>query len=73
MTTLEKLGILGIRSFSSEATEVLQFERPLTLIVGHNGAGKTVRWFLSSNDFNMGKYFEYSFNVFKSNNNVLKL
>jgi DNA repair protein RAD50 len=41
MTTLHKLGILGIRSFSNERMEALDFERPVTLIVGHNGAGKT--------------------------------
>jgi predicted ATPase len=41
MTTLTKLGIQGIRSFSSEKMESAEFERPVTLIVGHNGAGKT--------------------------------
>ncbi|XP_053992056.1 probable DNA repair protein RAD50 isoform X2 [Hylaeus volcanicus] len=41
MVTLEKLGILGIRSFSPNSLQVLSFEKPLTLIVGHNGAGKT--------------------------------
>ena len=41
MTTLTKLGIQGIRSFSSERMESLEFEKPVTLIVGHNGAGKT--------------------------------
>eukprot|EP00918_Siedleckia_nematoides_P081880 GHVU01179476.1.p2 GENE.GHVU01179476.1~~GHVU01179476.1.p2 ORF type:complete len:188 (+),score=33.42 GHVU01179476.1:131-694(+) len=41
MTTLEKIGILGIRSFSPDNFEALAFEKPLTLIVGHNGAGKT--------------------------------
>ncbi|EZG68210.1 putative RAD50-like protein [Gregarina niphandrodes] len=38
---LVKLGILGIRSFSHTEVETLKFTRPLTLIVGHNGAGKT--------------------------------
>ncbi|KAF4659034.1 E1 ubiquitin-activating protein uba2 [Perkinsus chesapeaki] len=41
MTTLNKLGIQGIRSFSSERIEAIEFEKPVTLIVGHNGAGKT--------------------------------
>ena len=41
MTTLTRLGVQGIRSFSSEKMESLEFERPVTLIVGHNGAGKT--------------------------------
>jgi DNA repair protein RAD50 len=33
--------IKGIRSFSPENTNVVEFYRPLTLIVGANGAGKT--------------------------------
>ena len=39
---LRRLLIKGIRSFSPENTAVLQFDTPLTLIVGQNGAGKTV-------------------------------
>lgn len=34
--------IKGIRSFSPDNNEVIVFYKPLTLIVGHNGAGKTV-------------------------------
>lgn len=41
MTTISKLGIQGIRSFDHERLEVLDFERPVTLIVGPNGSGKT--------------------------------
>ncbi|PSC68536.1 DNA repair RAD50 [Micractinium conductrix] len=33
--------IKGIRSFSPDNQNVIEFYRPLTLIVGHNGAGKT--------------------------------
>lgn len=35
--------IQGIRSFSQTSGEhgVIEFEKPLTIIVGHNGAGKT--------------------------------
>lgn len=36
--------IKGIRSFSPENTTPIEFYKPLTLIVGSNGAGKTVRW-----------------------------
>lgn len=43
MCSIEKLGILGIRSFSPHQHEIIRFQRPLTLVVGHNGAGKTVR------------------------------
>jgi DNA repair protein RAD50 len=35
--------IKGIRSFSPENNAVIVFYKPLTLIVGVNGAGKTVR------------------------------
>lgn len=41
MTTISKLGIQGIRSFDHERLEVLEFQRPVTLIVGPNGSGKT--------------------------------
>lgn len=41
MTTVVKLGIQGIRSFDHSNLEVLEFERPVTLIVGPNGSGKT--------------------------------
>lgn len=33
--------IKGIRSFSPENVDAIEFHRPLTLIVGENGAGKT--------------------------------
>ncbi|KAJ3173705.1 DNA repair protein rad50 [Geranomyces variabilis] len=41
MSQIEKLSIRGIRSFSPEVANVIEFYSPLTLIVGHNGAGKT--------------------------------
>ena len=41
MTTITKLGIQGIRSFDHETMEIIEFERPVTLIVGPNGSGKT--------------------------------
>ena len=34
--------IKGVRSFSPDNTTVIEFYKPLTLIVGANGAGKTV-------------------------------
>ncbi len=34
--------IKGIRSFSPDNQHVIEFYKPLTLIVGQNGAGKTV-------------------------------
>jgi len=43
MSTIEKILIKGIRSFSPDNQKAIEFQRPLTLIVGANGAGKTVR------------------------------
>lgn len=42
-SSLDRLAIRGIRSFDSDALAVIQFYSPLTVIVGHNGSGKTVR------------------------------
>lgn len=41
MSTVDKMLIKGIRSFDPENRSVITFYRPLTLIVGANGAGKT--------------------------------
>lgn len=41
MCTLEKLGIQGIRSFGGNSQQKLVFEKPVTLILGQNGCGKT--------------------------------
>lgn len=40
--------IKGIRSFAPENNAAIEFYKPLTLIVGSNGAGKTVRKQMSS-------------------------
>jgi DNA repair protein RAD50 len=40
--------IKGIRSFAPENNAAIEFYKPLTLIVGSNGAGKTVRTVLSA-------------------------
>jgi DNA repair protein RAD50 len=41
MSHIDKLGILGIRSFSYEEPQYIKFFSPFTLIVGANGTGKT--------------------------------
>lgn len=41
MSQIHKLAILGVRSFGPREAEVIKFSTPLTLIVGHNGSGKT--------------------------------
>ncbi|KAK9476704.1 AAA domain-containing protein [Lipomyces japonicus] len=41
MSSIEKLAIQGIRSFDNSHRETIHFYTPLTLIVGHNGSGKT--------------------------------
>src|SRR5712691_12336123 len=40
MSTLSKLAIRGIRSFDDKSISVIEFF-PVTVIVGHNGSGKT--------------------------------
>jgi hypothetical protein len=42
MSALEKLLIRGIRSFDDKQASVIEFYSPVTVIVGHNGSGKTV-------------------------------
>ena len=41
MSSIEKLSIQGIRSFSPHEEQKIEFVKPLTLILGQNGAGKT--------------------------------
>ncbi|KAJ3361698.1 DNA repair protein rad50 [Allomyces arbusculus] len=41
MSSIDKLLIRGIRSFDPQEQHVIHFYTPLTIIVGHNGSGKT--------------------------------
>jgi DNA repair protein RAD50 len=41
MSSIDKIGIRGIRSFSPAREEVVEFYAPLTMVVGANGCGKT--------------------------------
>lgn len=41
MSSLDKLAIRGIRSFDDKTISVIEFFSPVTVIVGHNGSGKT--------------------------------
>lgn len=41
MASISKMSICGIRSFSPDAEETIEFYSPLTMIVGANGCGKT--------------------------------
>lgn len=45
MSKIDKMSILGVRSFGIEDKDkqVIAFFSPLTVLVGPNGAGKTVR------------------------------
>ena len=45
MSRIDKMSILGVRSFGVEDKDkqVIAFFSPLTILVGPNGAGKTVR------------------------------
>ena len=41
MASLNKLAVRGIRSFDDKQISVIEFFSPVTVIVGHNGSGKT--------------------------------
>ncbi|KIK01859.1 hypothetical protein K443DRAFT_678003 [Laccaria amethystina LaAM-08-1] len=41
MAHLNKLAIRGIRSFDDKQISIIEFFSPVTVIVGHNGSGKT--------------------------------
>ncbi|SCM19071.1 DNA repair protein RAD50, putative [Plasmodium chabaudi chabaudi] len=41
MTTLDKIGIQGIRSYCDEYAQQLEFSSPITIIYGNNGSGKS--------------------------------
>jgi len=41
MSTLESISIQGIRSYHPDEKQTLKFHKPLTLILGQNGCGKT--------------------------------
>jgi len=41
MSTIEKLSISGIRSFGPNTEQEIKFQKPLTVICGANGTGKS--------------------------------
>ncbi|CRH01076.1 DNA repair protein RAD50, putative [Plasmodium relictum] len=41
MTTFEKIGIQGIRSYCDDNVEKINFSSPITIIYGNNGSGKS--------------------------------
>ena len=41
MAKIEKMAISGLRSYSPDELGYIEFQTPLTLIVGTNGSGKT--------------------------------
>jgi DNA repair protein RAD50 len=45
MSTIQKLAIAGVRSYNPETIQKIEFFSPITLILGENGAGKTVNSF----------------------------
>lgn len=46
MSKIEKMSILGVRSFGVQDRDkqVITFFTPMTVLVGPNGAGKTVKF-----------------------------
>lgn len=45
MSYINKMSILGVRSFGPDQPNIIEFSTPLTLILGQNGCGKTVSRF----------------------------
>lgn len=41
MSILEEISIQGIRSYHPQEKQIVKFQKPLTLILGQNGCGKT--------------------------------
>lgn len=41
MTTIDRLGLIGIRSYGTDEETFIKFYRPLTIILGRNGSGKS--------------------------------
>ena len=41
MTSIQKMAIQGVRAFSPHQEQTIEFYKPLTMIVGANGCGKT--------------------------------
>ncbi|KAK5109955.1 hypothetical protein LTR62_006444 [Meristemomyces frigidus] len=41
MSSIDKLSIMGVRAFDNRHAMTIAFHKPLTLIVGQNGSGKT--------------------------------
>lgn len=42
MSSIQSLGISGIRGYTPDNYQMIEFMKPLTLIWGKNGSGKTV-------------------------------
>ena len=53
MSSIEKLSIRGIRSFSPNREEVVEFYHPLTVILGDNGRNMMVAAILHQNGFDV--------------------
>jgi DNA repair protein RAD50 len=51
MSSVDKLQIRGIRSFSPNRDETIEFYAPLTMIVGANGCGEFFQTLLRPSDF----------------------
>jgi DNA repair exonuclease SbcCD ATPase subunit len=60
MSSIDKLAVRGIRSFSPFDEEKIEFYKPLTLILGQNGAGKTVTILLIMTYIDYHRKFAYN-------------
>jgi hypothetical protein len=52
MSSLEALGIAGFRGYNPKEIQKIEFYKPLTLIWGKNGSGKTVKLLLFRRSYN---------------------
>ena len=41
MSELVKMSLSGVRSYSNQRIEYLEFIKPITILLGENGSGKT--------------------------------
>ena len=64
MSSIDKLAVRGIRSFSPFDEEKIEFYKPLTLILGQNGAGKTVRIVLTCIMIVLDYHRKFAYNDF---------
>jgi len=59
MSSIQSLGISGIRGYTPDNYQMIEFMKPLTLIWGKNGSGKTVNSYHYSDNHLMPKIYHH--------------